>query len=54
MVRRRYPVHRAVIKWRDEVDQPTVLLVEMNERLIGQGVPSYLTRFLGDLRAALR
>jgi len=39
---------------RDELDQPTVLLVELNERLIGQGVPSYLDRFLGDLRAALR
>ena len=54
MLRRRYPVHCAVIKWRDELDEPTVLRVEMNERLIGQGVLSCLDRFLGDLRAALR
>ncbi len=53
MVRRAYPVDRAAIKWRDELDQPTVLLVELNERLIGQEVP-YLDRFLDDLRAALR
>jgi hypothetical protein len=52
MVRHAYPVHRAAIKWRDELDQPTVLLVELNERLIGQEVP-HLDRFLDDLRAAL-
>jgi len=50
---RRYPVHRAAIKWRDELDHLTVLLVEMNERSIGQGVPAYPDRFLDDMRAAL-
>ena len=54
ILRRRYPVHRAAIKWRYELDEPTVLRVEMNERLIGQGVLSYLDRSRGDLRAALR
>lgn len=54
IVRRRYPVDRAAINWRDELDQPTVVLVELNERLIGQRVPSYLDHFLDDLRAALR
>ena len=53
IARRRYPVDRAAIKWRDELDQPTVFLVELNERLLGQEAP-YLDRFLDDLRAALR
>ena len=53
MVRRPYRVDRAAIKWRDELDQPTVFLVELNERLLGQEAP-YLDRFLDDLRAALR
>ncbi len=50
---RRNPVDRAAIKWRDELDQPTVFLVGLNERLLGREAP-YLDRFLDDLRAALR
>ena len=53
IARRRYPVDRTAIKWRDELDQPTVFLVELNERLLGQEAP-YLDRFLDDLHAALR
>ena len=53
IVRRRYPVDRAAIKWRDELDQPTVFVIELNERLLGQETP-YLDRLLDDLRAALR
>lgn len=52
MAGRRYPVDRAAINWREELAQPTVLLVELNESLIGRDAP-HLIRFVDDLRGAL-
>jgi len=49
---RRFPVDRTTIRWQEELSQPTVVLVELNESYISKGAP-YLEMFLDDLLNAL-